>query len=505
VRTSLEDSVFKQTFIEGLLAIDCLEIKLIQNSSNEPRSYTLRGSLFVTPNNGVEGRFVWERDADHPFDMLAPLKDAQQILSGDVIPEDHFFCLRAVDTANRIWTHPAVSLYREEQTQAEILTISCDFIQVELETTNKRTLAHFVFHEALGIRMNMIHTSTEPVRNGKRQIMRRAAAKGAVDRFEIDYYPVTADKAESAHELSAVAMPEISPPSHFDSRLLEAIQFSVAKLAWPIMREVIQGGKQIITLSKFRPFNNGHVQAAVPDLASEDFFRLIECYYRYACSVTQGEEAAPLSKKIGGIFTLKGVWLDTIALLLGVSVESLLNEPVYKKLGVPGNEDRTKIQKIIDYIGHAPHEPRLKERAARIIGSMKSSSASDRLYVLARAGVIDEADIKAWKSIRNAAAHGGLKVDPTKVQSLLAQVDRLVTMIYKLVFFRIGYQGVYTDYAARGWPSAQFDAVACQERLDKPDEPSQSPGQASKPSWWVRLRLRLRCLRQRKQNTEHSR
>ncbi|PJC99060.1 hypothetical protein GQ37_007435 [Janthinobacterium sp. BJB1] len=496
MQSSLDNDQFKQAFLGGHLAIDCLEIMLTQNASENPRIYRLVGSLFVDPDNGVEGRLVWERDTDHPFDMFAAVKATQQIQSGDIIPEDRYFHLRAVDTARRIWTHPAVFIRREELLQAEILKISCDFIQVELDTSDTRTLAHFVFHEALGIRMNKTHSSTEPLRNGERHTNKRTAAKGDVDGFEIDYYPVIVDKAGSAHELSAVARPGISPPDNFDIRLLEAIQFSVAKLAWPIMREVIQGGKQVITLSKSSPFNNGHVQSAVPDLAWDDFFRLVERYYQYACSATQGMEPPPMSKKISGLFTLKGVWLDTIALLLAVSVESLLNEPVYKKLGVPNSEERKKIQKLIDYVALAPLEENLKERAARIMGSMKSSSASDRLYVLAKAGVIEEEDIKAWKAIRNAAAHGGLKVDPSKLQSLLEQVNRLVAMTYKLVFFRIGYQGIYTDYAMRGWPEAQFDAVACQERLAQLSEPIQLPVQVVKPSWLFRLRLRLRLMRQ---------
>ncbi|KVQ46104.1 hypothetical protein WK03_15100 [Burkholderia cepacia] len=478
MKTSLEDNEFKQAFLEGNLAIDCLEITLTQNGVDNPKHYNLVGSLFVNPENGVEARLVWERDADHPYDQFASFNAMQQIQSGDIFPEDHYFSLRAVDTAGRGWTHPAVFLKRVELEQAEILTISCDFIRVELDTPDKRTLAHFVFHEELGIRMNSVHSSTEPLRNGKRQTTRSTAAKGVVDGFEIDYYPVIADKVGTAHELSAVAKPETSPPSHFDGRLLEAIQFSVAKMAWPIMREVIQGGKQTITLSKSRPFNNGHVQAAVPDYAYADFYRLIERYYKYACSVAQGDEAPPLSKKIGGLFTLKGVWLDTIALLLGVSVESLLNEPVYKKLGVPDDEGRGKIQELIDHVTEAPFDPGLKVRAANIMGGMKSSSASDRLHVLAKAGVIDEEDIKAWKSIRHAAAHGGLEVDQSKLQSLLERVNRLVAMTYKLAFFRIGYQGLYTDYATRGWPAAHFDAVVCNERLDKLGERTQSPDQA---------------------------
>ncbi|OZB70594.1 hypothetical protein [Thiomonas sp. 13-64-67] len=108
----------------------------------------------------------------------------------------------------------------------------------------------------------------------------------------------------------------------------------------------------------------------------------------------------------------------------------------------------------------------MKTRAENIMGGMKSSSASDRLHVLAKAGVVDEKDIKAWKSIRHAAAHGGLDVDPSELQSLLERVNRLVAMTYKLAFFKIGYRGMYTDYATRGWPSVQFDADACKVRLD---------------------------------------
>ena len=476
MKTSLADDEFKQAFLEGKLVIDGLEITLTQNGASKPRIYKLVGSLFVSPDNGVEARLVWEREADHPFDPFASLKAMERIKSGDLFPADHYFNLRAVDTAGRAWTHPAVNLKREELPQAEILTISCDFIQVELDADEKLPLAHFVFHDDLGIRMNLAHSSEEPYRNRRRLTTRNAAAKGTVDGFEVDYYPVIADKAGSAHEFSAVAKPGVSPPHHFDARLLEAVQFAVAKMAWPIMREVIQDGKQTITLSKSRPFNNGLVESALPNHADADFYRLIERFYQYAISEAKGDDAAPLSKKIGGLFTLKGVWLDTVALLLGVSVESLLNESIYKSLGVPDKVTKAKIQALIDYVGTAPHDASLTKRASQIMGGMKSSSASDRLHVLASIGVISKEDIKAWKSIRNAAAHGGLEVDPSELQSLLERVYRLVAMVYKLAFFRIGYQGVYMDFSTRGWPPAQFDAAVFKERLKKLKEPAQDSG-----------------------------
>lgn len=467
MKLSLEDEAFKKTFLEGDFAVDCLEIALTQNGIDTPRTYRVAGSLFISPANGVEARIVWPRDDQHPFDMLGALNAAQGIQSGDLFPDDCYFSLRAVDTAGRIWTHPAILLNREEKPQAEILKIACDFISVESDADAKRTLAHFVFHEDPGIRMNMALQSDEPLRNGRRHTTRNAAAKGTFDGIDVDYYPVIGATAGSAYEFSAVVKNGAVAPEHFDERVLEAVQFCVAKMAWPVMREVVRGGKQVVTLSKARDYNNGLVHSAVPDYAFADFYRLMERYYQYASSEAKGAEAPPLSKKVGGLFTLKGVWIDTAALLLAVSVESILNEPVYKRLAAPDEAGKAKIQQLIDHVKSSPADSSLKERAAGIMGGMKSSSASDRLHALAKAGVLDQDDIKAWKAIRNTSAHGNLMIDPSKLQGLLGQVNRVMTMVYKLVFFRIGYSGAYTDFGKRGWPTSQFDAQACQQALDR--------------------------------------
>jgi hypothetical protein len=467
MKLSLDCDEFKKTYLEGKLAIDCLEITLTQNSAVNPRIYNLVGSLFINPENGVEARLVWERDSDYPYDQFAQLKAWGQIKPGDIFPEDHYFNLQALDTAGRIWRNPVVSLKRVEQERAEILMITCDFIQTELDSHVQRTLAHFVFHDEIGIRMNSAKSWKEPHRNGERHTTKQVAAKGLVNEFEIDYYPVATSKAGSAHELTAVAEPAASIDSHFDDRLLEAVQFSVARLAKPIMREVIRAGKQTITLSKFESLNNGLVQSAVPGHQHADFYRLMERYYQYACTEAKGEEAPPLSKIISGIFTLKGVWLDTIALLLAVTIESLLNEPAYKKLGAPDDKYCKEIDGLIANLKNIESlSQSLKTRAQNSLSNMKSSSASDRLHMLAKGDVVDQEDIKAWKFIRNKAAHGALTVDPSAVQCLLDRVNRLVVMAYKLVFFRISYQGLYTDYATRGRPEVPFDSEACKLKLE---------------------------------------
>ena len=153
-KISLEDDDFKLAFIQGLLAIDCLEITLTQNATDSPRTFTAAGSIFASPENGAEARLVWKRDVDHPYDQIAILNAMQRVKSGELFPADQYFALRAVDIAGNCWTHPAVLLKRDEKQHAEILTVSCDFIQVEIASDIKRSLVHYVFYDDLEMPMN---------------------------------------------------------------------------------------------------------------------------------------------------------------------------------------------------------------------------------------------------------------------------------------------------------------------------------------------------------------
>lgn len=114
-----------------------------------------------------------------------------------------------------------------------------------------------------------------------------------------------------------VALPVADHPLQegFDERLLESIRFCSATMVSPVMSEISQGGLRVIRLAKAKPLNNGLVAPPLLDRgAVQDFYRLMGCYYDYACQHGKGQDSAPLSAKLGGLSTLKGVWLETIAL-----------------------------------------------------------------------------------------------------------------------------------------------------------------------------------------------
>ena len=227
------------------------------------------------------------------------------------------------------------------------------------------------------------------------------------------------------------------------------------------MSEVSRADLRVIRLTKAKPLNNGIVSPPLLGRgASQDFYRLMGCYYDYACQNAMGDNGAPLSAKMGGLFTLKGVWLETIALLLCVATEGILEDPLFKPLGKPKARILGLIKDLFDLVKKAPVEENLRERALSAMGSMKSNRAVDKMYALAKAGAIEEEDIASWKFLRNPSAHGSFEVHADKLQELLDHIYRLITLIYKLVFLKIGYIGQYSDYSRRGWSLNEYDAPA---------------------------------------------
>lgn len=104
--------------------------------------------------------------------------------------------------------------------------------------------------------------------------------------------------------------------------------------------------------------------------------------------------------------------------------------------------------------------PRQAPRAFSAIGSLKSTRAVDKLHALVEAGMISDEDRGTWKKLRDIAAHGSFKVNPTEIQKLYDDVWRLNTLVYKLAFLRIGYSGKFSNRAVRDWPVQDFPPLA---------------------------------------------
>ena len=471
---SITNEDFKNAYISGQFLIDCVEITLTQNDSEKPNVYISKGCIQASPKGGGCARLICSRNSAESYDPMSAfwLMRGDAFVPGVLFPDSHFYQLSARDVAGNVWTHPSVDLTVEEGLEVVVLSFCCDRIQTESTVDEARPYTYFVFLDVLEFPENTVRTTR--VDSGgefQSESTRIEDSKGTVSGMTISYKKRKNEPGEKYSEFLAVAPSSVDASANFQDRMLESIRFCTATMVVPVMSETLFKNVKTIELGKSKPLNqSGLVHAPVstsqPETA-KDFYKLFECYFLYSCVNANGKNFAPLSSKLGGLFTLKGVWLETIALLLGVAVEGILKEEKFKNLVKQESTLLSEIMRLSEHINSAPLESSLISRVVSSVQNMSSMSASDKLHALVQSGALDEEDRKAWKRIRNRSAHGSFEVNPSQMQSVLDDVFRLTTLIYKLVFLLIGYSGSYSNRAPRGWRDDQFDAHAYWGALNK--------------------------------------
>lgn len=456
---SLADQQFRDAFVEGKLAIDCLDIRLTRNGPGDPASFASAGFLLADPEQGIEGRLVIARDATQPFDVFASTREQMELRSGQLFPPSRYFALEARDIAGNVWTNPSASVEFDHRPNAFIVKVSCASLRCESAVEGAVSSTHMVFMDKLRFPDNVIH-SQNALERGKKQLkLSSNASAGEVAGMLVTFDSRVDRPGPKYSELFARNQGDATLPENFDDRLVEAIRFCTATVSDPVMRETVHGGKKVVELASHRPANKGMLEPPLlPRGNDSDFYRLMERYFLYACANAHGRDFAPLSAKVGGLFALKGVNLDTVALLASVAVESVLNEDAFQELGKPPTIVLDQLKQMLAHIRASKAEPSFVRRVCNVLGGMKSSRAKDKLHALVVASAIEEADRKAWNDTRNRAAHGSFEIDPTKVQELIDVVFRLSALVYKLVFLQIGYRGKFTDYGVHNWPVQDFVA-----------------------------------------------
>ncbi len=96
---------------------------------------------------------------------------------------------------------------------------------------------------------------------------------------------------------------------------------------------------------------------------------------------------------------------------------------------------------------------RRSSRAAASLRSRFSNICSSRPASLSSLsdGAIADTGLKAWKKLRNAAAHGDWSSRRSNYQEWIEQIGAVRTLFHQLIFRLIGYTGTYTDYGTRGY------------------------------------------------------
>lgn len=276
-------------------------------------------------------------------------------------------------------------------------------------------------------------------------------------------------RPEAAGTLFEATDRENAAPELFSRRVWETLQFILGRpVHWSISQER-RGAQMLTRLSSVRPIPPGaRIRPPIARtwvaegnrLTSKYHRRLFERYLRHTLLSTDRQHHL-----WGFINTATEVgassFIDVHGLVLGVAIEVVLDRE-FPGLGKPDAETKSAIQAAQDYVNQWKGPESMKARLTGLTAGLTQIRAIDRLQALAAAGAINPDHVRAWKRLRNVNAHtfqsgelGANQIDLIK---------QCTVLLYQIIFYAIGYKGVYTDYATSGWPLRTYpgDAVVPQ-------------------------------------------
>jgi hypothetical protein len=253
----------------------------------------------------------------------------------------------------------------------------------------------------------------------------------------------------------------VPSPVHL-RRVPEALHFVLGRpIRWVIHRERIGNTRKTYLRTVTSAFAGADFRPPIKrtflvedgKTTSKYHKQLFEKYLRY--TIKSPERDHLLWGLINTISEVKSIsYIDAHALVLGVTLESVLQRE-FPELGGRPAAVEAAIRNAQQHIRTWDGLGTVRNWLHSFAGGLARIGPLDRLRALAARGLVDAELINSWQKLRNVNAHHfqSGKLDGEQLSELLQQCT---VLFYQIVFARINYRGVYTDYATPGWPERVY-------------------------------------------------
>ena len=148
------------------------------------------------------------------------------------------------------------------------------------------------------------------------------------------------------------------------------------------------------------------------------------------------------------------MFIDAQALTLTVAIESIVSSE-FSNLGKLTKQEKDSVQKALEYIDGWNDNTGIKERIKGSVNALLQPRVGDRMKALEKVGAITKAQAKAWQNLRNKSAHS-YQTHNSKNSKFVELIFQINVLFYHLIFYAIGYKGVYMDVSELGFPIKHY-------------------------------------------------
>lgn len=453
----------------GALELDCALMELVQDDAEAPRLY--RGPGYIRQDD--KGWITFKMFPTETRNLPSGLGSGRTGAAGTLLSADQYYNLVATDAWARQW--------RAERIIPDLSygggtggIISASGIVHALVNVEKRS------YSANYYKLHFFEDMEFPC-NSNTTTYKDTGSGPELSEISGDLVKLTsADCDISIHRGNGFVTVTVSAtghfPSHIETRIVESLQFVLARSLWYRAVESLVGNDEMTKLISPRrvsvrtrlqePIHLGTVAGR------EHVWQLFDLYFRYV--IRRGDPGwHPCSVHLHAACEASANSLEAYALGLAIAVEGMTNV-LFPDCG---RIDRLYKDVVDDLCKHVNTWPargpeeivvRVRDRIAGFRGQLLQVRAVDRMYKLSQEGVLDERYIGAWKKLRNTSAHAGAPGTPVN-QELVDEIMAVTVLMYHLVFHAIGYNGRYVDYSTRGYPPRCYPS-----RVLAPDQEPES-------------------------------
>jgi hypothetical protein len=484
-------------FRAGEFEIDCIEMRLTQHKEQDAITYVGPGYIKLSDDGNLEFK-VYARDEANTS-ALASLDAMMKPESGKIYGETDFYTLTAVDRANNQWLAPDLLPHPDWRSLEDVSPIvhgTLTMLRTESGRFAKPARKHLLrlhFFENVQVACTSISAQETP----KGTVLTRDHAKFSA--LGCDFHVSKMDD-----EIIVEVQSDEPFAPFFETRIIEALQFMVARALPLRMLVTVEGPRQALELSSSVP--RAEKPKLDPPLASgyqgyqECFWPLFTRYLKYVVKNNSTQYWHSCSYHLNNAAEASSLSIDTWATAICVAVEGIAS--LIEVKSTP-EEKKTKngiIDALKDYIDAQAWDGNLKERVKGLLPQIHNVQVRTRLETLRVIGHVDRVNMKAWSDLRNKQAHPKYSdlrnINKVDLQSKLDLISKTTVLMYQIVFHLIGYGGKYVDYGTYGFPVRDYPSQPPEDapaaiKLDENESVSSFRAFFCKCAKWFKNALRI--------------
>lgn len=441
-----------QKILDGQFVLDCPSLELSPSKIDaERQTYKGSGYLSFNENDYFEIKLY--------FPDSIPLQEVFESLNwkaGELIDKRFYYNLRATDIQGRNWEAKDILPDRSSGPGGTVIVGKA----AQLVNSNKissapsKSYLKLSFNRDIRIPTNTL-VSTETQVAGQ---LRNRSQDLKIARFTACDIDFEVEKDSGITILTATS-DKVDFTENMLTNIIEAFHFVSGSIqSWSMLEIRDKSLEEVRLHATSKSTERTRIGPPISlNQSGDQIWKLFEKYLLFEMK-NGNSKPCSLSSLVRSVISSGMSSLDVEALTLSVSIESLLAEEFGTDFETDENLENN-ISKVLELIkGISELDTNFRARLTSTISNMKRRRAKDFLIAFRNAGLIEPALVKAYGELRNKFAHGG-RVNWAEIQNHIIQCSTILVLFYQLVFLRIGYTGIYTDYGSSGYPTREFSST----------------------------------------------